>query len=107
VDKLYPNPVANQRPARPPSQRNYAAEVVRETKKAICCYLDGDHTDHWIARSQIQRGSDVEHVGDIGSLIVSEWFANTAKLPGSKRAGDTGGLMLVRDWLAQHHKSGR
>jgi len=59
----------------------YEAEVIRESSKAICCHLDGDRVQHWIARSQIQPGSQVQRPGDRGCLIVSDWFVQTAHLP--------------------------
>jgi hypothetical protein len=59
----------------------FGAEVTRETAKALCVHLNGDSIDHWIVRSQIQPGSEVRHRGDCGALIVSDWFAYTARLP--------------------------
>jgi hypothetical protein len=61
--------------------QSYRAEVTAESKKAICVSLDDDHVAPWISRSQIQRGSQVSHAGERGVLIVSEWFAKTARLP--------------------------
>jgi hypothetical protein len=60
---------------------SYQAEVTRESKKALCCHLNGDSVDHWIPRGQVVAGSQVSHTGDHGRLIVSEWFAKTAHLP--------------------------
>jgi hypothetical protein len=47
----------------------------------VCVSLDGDCQRHWIPRSQIQPGTEVHHDGDVGTLLVSEWFARTARLP--------------------------
>ena len=59
----------------------YQAEVTRESRKAICCHLDGDTVDHWIPRGEIQPGSSVEHASDRGLLVLSDWFVRTARLP--------------------------
>lgn len=61
--------------------------VIGETEKAIDCRWAPDtHIAHWIARSQIELGSEVRHVGDRGLLVVSAWFAKTAKLTKVPRA---------------------
>jgi hypothetical protein len=39
-----------------------------------------DSSEHWIPFSQIQPDSEIKRVGDRGSLIVSAWFASSAKL---------------------------
>ena len=55
--------------------------VVGETEKAIDCRWGADtHIAHWIARSQVKPGTEVRHIGDRGLLVVSAWFAKTAKL---------------------------
>jgi hypothetical protein len=59
----------------------YQAEVIAERPKAICCHLNGDSVQHWIARSQIQPGSQVQRPGDRGWLIVSDWLVENAHLP--------------------------
>jgi hypothetical protein len=59
----------------------YKATVIAASPRAICCNLNGDRVEHWIARSQIEVGSTVHHGGDTGRLVVSAWFAQTARLP--------------------------
>ena len=44
-----------------------------ETDKAILCRINGEK--HWIPKSQIDDDSEVWRKGDVGTLIVSEWFA--------------------------------
>lgn len=62
--------------------------AVAETAKAIDVRFGTDlHLSHWIPKGQIQPGAEVRHLGDRGLLIVSKWFAMTAKLiPAEERA---------------------
>ena len=75
------------------SQRNvlvrYFAEVFGESPKALCASLDGDHRVHWIPRSQLQPGTEVQRDGDCGLLFVNEWFARTARLPQPQPQGES------------------
>ena len=48
-------------------------KAVRETSKAIL--VDWQHGEDWIPKSQIQFDSEVNSLGDVGTLIISEWFA--------------------------------
>lgn len=55
--------------------------VVGESAKAIDCRWGADtHIAHWIAKSQLLSGSEVQHQGDRGSLVVPKWLAVKAKL---------------------------
>jgi hypothetical protein len=67
-----------------PSATTYAITnviVVGETEKAIDCRW-GANIDvaHWVARSQLQPGTEVQHEGDHGLLVVPMWLAIKAKL---------------------------
>jgi hypothetical protein len=35
--------------------------------------IDGE--DHWIPKSQVQAGTDVEDEGDIGTIVLPKWLA--------------------------------
>lgn len=62
-------------------------EVIRESDKSILVRVSEDEKaviaaedcartrEVWIPKSQIQEDSDVNEVGDSGTLIVSEWLA--------------------------------
>jgi hypothetical protein len=50
-----------------------AVECVKETERALLCIIDGE--EKWIPKSQITEDSDVNDEGDIGTLVVTEWFA--------------------------------
>lgn len=47
--------------------------VIRETKLAILCKIDGK--EEWIAKSQIDEDSEVYEKGTEGELIISKWLA--------------------------------
>ena len=63
----------------------FTAEVIAVSPRALCVHLDGDNIKHWVARSQIQPGSQVSKLGDQGRLIVNQWLARVANLPAPKR----------------------
>lgn len=46
-------------------------------KALLCCGLV-EGKDTWVPLSQIHEDSEVFEVGHEGTLIVSEWWANTA-----------------------------
>jgi hypothetical protein len=49
-------------------------EVVRVGKAATCMLTEyGDEV--WVPHSQILAGSDVENLGDEGTLVVPRWLA--------------------------------
>jgi hypothetical protein len=52
--------------------------AIRESAYAILCVIEGDQA--WIAHSQIDDESGVKHLGDEGTLVVSEWIARTKGL---------------------------
>jgi len=47
--------------------------VMRETETALLCRI-GDKS-HWVAHSRLQPGSTVEHLGDLGVLVLPWDFA--------------------------------
>ena len=49
-------------------------EVIRETEKAILFRTD-DGEEYWIPKSQIHDNSEVWKAGDVGMIVVTEWFA--------------------------------
>ena len=55
-------------------------EVVckRETDKALLCEIDG--TEHWIPKSQLLRGNEIECRGVEGKLVIPRWLAIEKKL---------------------------
>ena len=59
-----------------------------ETEKAIDARWGiNTHIAHWIARSQLQPGTEVQHEGDRGIVVVPMWLAIRAKLlPAEARA---------------------
>jgi hypothetical protein len=64
-------------------------EAIRETEKGLLARWDGpkgpnDRSTHWLPKSQIKAASEVRKHGDRGTLIVTRWFAETAKLLGGK-----------------------
>ena len=44
-----------------------------ETEKALLVIIGGDK--HWMPKSQIRDGSEVNAKGDEGKLVVTEWIA--------------------------------
>lgn len=52
------------------------AICIRTTEKAILVVCGHDEEEHWIPKSQIDDDSEVYKVGDVGNLIISEWFAS-------------------------------
>jgi hypothetical protein len=45
-----------------------------DTEMAVLCLIDGD--EHWIPRSVIVGSeSEVNEVGDKGTLVIKSWFA--------------------------------
>ena len=59
----------------------FQVRVKKVTDAALCCHVEGVAGDVWFPKSQIDEDeSDVSEVGDVGSLIVSEWIATTKGL---------------------------
>lgn len=49
---------------------------VSEDEKTVIAAEDCDRTrEVWIPKSQIHEDSEVSEVGDVGTLVVNEWFA--------------------------------
>jgi hypothetical protein len=69
------------RPGQRGSLIRYFAEAIGESDKAVCVHLDGARVAHWIPRSQMQPGSEIQHDGDVGDVFLSDWFVRTARLP--------------------------
>lgn len=57
---------------------------MRESSEAILCRIDG--AEHWIPNSQVDEDSEVLGVGDIGTLIISDWIAEQKGIEGTKRS---------------------
>lgn len=49
-------------------------EVKASTPKAILIEVDGE--EHWIPRSQLLDGTDVDDVGDEGKIVIPKWLAD-------------------------------
>jgi Ser-tRNA(Ala) deacylase AlaX len=49
-------------------------EVLRETEKAIL-FQQEDGEEYWVPKSVLHDNSEVWKLGDVGILIVKEWFA--------------------------------
>ncbi len=47
--------------------------VEAETPSAILCHINGKK--HWIPQSQVYADSEVWHVEDEGTLVITRWFA--------------------------------
>jgi hypothetical protein len=52
----------------------------KETPKALLVEIEGE--DFWIPKSVIDDDSEVHSEGDIGTLVVPEWFAEKEGLTG-------------------------
>ncbi len=49
------------------------AVCVKSTERAVCVNINGE--DHWLPRSQMGPGNEIEDEGDDGTLVCSEWIA--------------------------------
>jgi hypothetical protein len=49
-----------------------ATEAIVQTDRALLVMINGDEV--WVPLSQIAKGSEVREPGDIGTLVVSEWW---------------------------------
>jgi hypothetical protein len=70
-------------------------EVLRETEKAILFQedegLDREKKPYWVPKSQIHDNSEVWQKGQVGMLVVKEWFARQKGwIDGRKREKKTG-----------------
>ena len=54
--------------------------VVDERPRAINCHWNSDGIDHWLARSQLCPGTTVQRVGDRGTVIITQWLAQRARI---------------------------
>jgi hypothetical protein len=67
-----------------PSATTYAITnviVVGETEKAIDArWGDDTHIAHWIAKSQLLPGTEVQHQGDRGAVVIPRWLALKARI---------------------------
>lgn len=50
-----------------------SVKVVAATAKAICVEVDDE--EHWIPRSRVLDGTEVEERGDVGRLVIPAWLA--------------------------------
>ena len=48
-------------------------EAIAETDKALLCLINNEEV--WIPKSVIGDDSEVYERGDVGKLVVAEWFA--------------------------------
>lgn len=48
-------------------------EVKVETDKALLVDIDGD--EYWLPKSQILEDSEVQGKDDVGTLLVTRWWA--------------------------------
>lgn len=48
-------------------------ECVRETPLALLVVIDG--VERWVPKSQVHDDSEVYVLGDVGALVLTEWFA--------------------------------
>ena len=48
-------------------------ETKADTEAALLCVIDGK--DQWVPRSVIHEDSEVQDVGDDGTLILKAWWA--------------------------------
>ena len=65
--------------------------AVRATNKALCVKF-ADGVERWIPKSQMAASSQVQGAGSRGNLVVSQWWADNAKLGAAPNpnAGATG-----------------
>ena len=57
--------------------------VLRETERALLVRIPGAKEDElWIPKNQVRAGSQCEHDGDRGTLIISHWIAGEKGLLG-------------------------
>src|SRR6266540_1866390 len=55
-------------------------DVTHESELALHIITGGDQV-HWIPKSLIQRGTEIETVGDTGLLILPAWFTDKECIP--------------------------
>lgn len=48
-------------------------ECIHETAQAVLCRIGS--RELWVPQSQIDDDSEVYQLGDIGTLVITEWFA--------------------------------
>ena len=65
--------------------------AVRATNKALCVKF-ADGVERWIPKPQMAASSQVQGAGSRGNLVVSQWWADNAKLGAAPNpnAGATG-----------------
>jgi hypothetical protein len=56
-----------------------ACTAVRATNKALCVKF-ADGVERWIPKSQVAASSQVQGAGSRGNLVVSQWWADNAKV---------------------------
>lgn len=59
---------------------------LRATFKALLVELGQGGPQKWVPRTQLSPDSEVQRENDQGTLIVAEWFAKKAELPGYEAA---------------------
>lgn len=52
--------------------------VKHVTEKALLCEIEDAQV--WIPKSQLQDGTDVEDIDDIGVIVIPRWLAESKKL---------------------------
>ena len=55
-------------------------EVLKETDKAILVESPNLGEPLWVPQSQVHADSEVWREGDVGVLVISEWFAEKSGL---------------------------
>ncbi len=55
-------------------------KVTHESELSLRIITQGDQ-DFWIPKSLIQRGTEIENVGDDGILVLPVWFARKELIP--------------------------
>ena len=50
-----------------------------ESPKAILVEIEGD--DYWVPQSQVLSDSEVWEDGDMGTLVVNDWWVRKGGLP--------------------------
>lgn len=48
--------------------------VIRTTDKAVLCLIEDEEI--WLPWSQIDEGSEIESVGDSGTIYIPQWLAD-------------------------------
>lgn len=68
--------------------------VIRTSPKAILVKGGEFRKDTWLPKSQLKDGTDIDEVGDEGTVVIPEWLAEAkGLLEDEEDAGEPGGKL--------------